>query len=209
MANIGDAKYVLGVSLFIARARSRLAAFASLVFIVILVGACKGEASSSKATADASVVAPRSAASGSALEPASPGPLVLAPANQIRWTEPALPANDVAASVRDAFAHAKEDGRTLIVYVGATWCEPCQRFHHAVERGELDTAFPKLTVLAFDADRDSEALATAGYVSRLIPLFALPRADGRASGRTIEGSVKGEQAVAEITPRLRALIANE
>jgi hypothetical protein len=56
-------------------------------------------------------------------------------------------------------------------------------------------------------DRDGEALATAGFVSRLIPLFALPAATGRDSGKRIEGSVKGEEAVTEITPRLRALLA--
>ena len=103
---------------------------------------------------------------------------------------------------------AKGEGRSVLVYVGATWCEPCQRFHHAVEQGELDAAFPHLSVLAFDADRDHEALATAGYFSRLIPLFAIPQSDGHSSGKQIEGSVKGETAVSEITPRLRALVAS-
>ena len=41
----------------------------------------------------------------------------------------------------------------------------------------------------------------------MIPLFALPGADGRASGKQIEGSVKGEAAVGEISPRLAALLA--
>ena len=40
----------------------------------------------------------------------------------------------------------------------------------------------------------------------LIPLFALPKSDGTASNRHIEGAVKGEDAVAHITPRLRALL---
>ncbi len=134
-------------------------------------------------------------------------PLVLAPPDGIRWTEPPAGVLDVAAAVESARARASAEGRTLVVYVGATWCEPCQRFHHAVDRGELDGAFPSLTVLAFDADRDGDALAQAGYASRLIPLFALPGADGRGAGPRIEGSVKGEEAVSEITPRLRALIA--
>ncbi|HEY2510203.1 MAG TPA: thioredoxin family protein [Polyangiaceae bacterium] len=125
----------------------------------------------------------------------------------IQWTNAPEGTMDVASAVREAAARAQKDGRSLLVYVGATWCEPCQRFHHAVEQGELDSAFPSLSVLAFDTDRDGEALATAGYVSRLIPLFAVPNADGRASGRQIEGSVKGAAAVGEIAPRLRALLA--
>jgi hypothetical protein len=94
----------------------------------------------------------------------------------------------------------------LVVYVGATWCEPCRRFHDAAERGELDTKFPRLTLLEFDLDRDRERLAQAGYVSQYVPLFALPATDGVASGRQVEGAIKGEGAVAFIAPRLAELL---
>ncbi len=106
-------------------------------------------------------------------------------------------------SVRDAERHA---GRDLLVYVGAPWCEPCTKFHEAAETGQLDARFPRLTLLVFDSDRDTERLRAAGYDSQLIPLFAVPGEDGRASGRKIEGSIKGDGAVAEITPRLDALL---
>lgn len=101
---------------------------------------------------------------------------------------------------------ATHDGKTLLVYVGATWCEPCQRFHKAAEAGKLDATFPKLRLLEFDRDRDEARLEAAGCISRLIPLFARPDAEGRCSGRRMEGSIKGEGAVAEITPRLAALL---
>ncbi len=135
-------------------------------------------------------------------------PLVLAPRDGIRWEPAAAGVSDAAVPVRAAREAARAEGRTLLVYVGATWCEPCQRFHHAVEQGELDAAFPRLSILGFDADRDAQALASAGYKSRLIPLFAIPLDDGRASGKQIEGSVKGEAAVSEITPRLQALLGD-
>jgi hypothetical protein len=108
--------------------------------------------------------------------------------------------------VKAALTNAGDEGRRLLVYEGATWCEPCQKFHHAIERGELDDAFPKLTLLEFDADQDHERLATAGYASRYIPLFAVPSADGSSSGEQVEGSVKGD-AVADLTPRLRQLLS--
>jgi len=113
---------------------------------------------------------------------------------------------DVAASVLQELAATKAKHRDLVVYVGATWCEPCQRFHAAAERGELDAAFPTLTMLEFDLDQDRERLVAAGYQSQFIPLFALPGPDGRSTGKQIEGSVKGSSAVAEISPRLKALI---
>lgn len=120
----------------------------------------------------------------------------------------APPAGEVAPIVKTEQQRAAREGRKLLVYVGATWCEPCQRFHKAALSGKLDQAFPGLRFVEFDSDRDSERLATAGYVSQFIPLFARPGADGRSSGRHIEGSIKGEGAVDQITPRLRQLLAD-
>ena len=113
---------------------------------------------------------------------------------------------DVAVVVKRELARAQEGDRDLVVYVGAPWCEPCTRFHEAALAGALDAAFPRLRLLEFNLDRDRERLASAGYGSRLIPLFAKPDENGRDSGLRIEGSIKGEGAIAEITPRLRALL---
>jgi thiol-disulfide isomerase/thioredoxin len=118
------------------------------------------------------------------------------------------PAGEVASIVRDAMAGAEREHRRVVVYVGATWCEPCQRFHAAAQSGELDALFPDLSILVFDADRDAERLKAAGYVwTKYIPLFALPGTDGRASGKQIEGGIKGDGAVSYLTPRLADLLA--
>jgi hypothetical protein len=115
--------------------------------------------------------------------------------------------SDVAAAVQKELARAKADGKELVVYVGAPWCEPCTRFHDAAKAGELDAVFPTLRLHEFNLDRDKDALEKAGYQSRMIPLFAVPRADGTGSGEQIEGSVKGPRAIGNITPRLQALLA--
>jgi thiol:disulfide interchange protein len=116
-------------------------------------------------------------------------------------------AGDVRPIVRAALAEASRGARTLLVYVGAAWCEPCQRFHHAAESGALDATFPDVTLLEFDLDRDGERLQSAGYASKYIPLFAVPAPDGSASGRQVEGAIKGEGAVGFLVPRVRALLA--
>jgi len=113
---------------------------------------------------------------------------------------------EVASLVVDARTSARAEGRELLVYVGASWCEPCTYFHAAAEDGSLDEVFPKLQLLEFDLDRDRERLIAAGYESRLIPLFAVPGPDGRAGPRRTEGGVKGPEAVANLTPRLQALL---
>ncbi len=134
------------------------------------------------------------------------GPGLSAPADgKVVLTE-APPDGDVPSIVKNASEHAARAHRKLVVYVGATWCEPCRRFHAAAEQGELDAMMPDLTLLEFDLDRDGERLAAAGYTSKYIPLFAVPGPDGTASGKQIEGAVKGEQAVGFIAPRLKALL---
>ena len=141
---------------------------------------------------------------GSAPRGGHAGPMVLARGVRIVH---AGAGSDAARVVREERERAKGDGRDLVVYVGAKWCEPCQVFHKAAQKGDLDTEFPDLTLLEFDLDEDRDRLTTAGYVGEFIPLFAMPGADGRASDRKFEGSVKGDGAVANIAPRLRKLLA--
>jgi hypothetical protein len=132
------------------------------------------------------------------------GPMILA--RGVRIVRAAV-GPDAAGVIRDERERARSDGRDLVVYVGAKWCEPCKVFHEAAQKGELDGDFPSLTLLEFDLDEDRDRLMSAGYVGELIPFFAIPDADGRASARKFEGSVKGSGAVANIAPRLRKLLA--
>jgi len=113
---------------------------------------------------------------------------------------------DAIATIQRESQRASAEGKKLVVYVGAPWCEPCVRFHDAAAAGKLDATFPSLRLLEFDRDRDETGLAKAGCITRLIPLFARPTSDGRCSDRRIEGSIKGEGAVAEITPRLAGIL---
>ncbi len=115
-------------------------------------------------------------------------------------------AGDVPPLVTAALAEASRNRRRLLVYVGASWCEPCQAFHAAAARGDLDATLPGLTLLEFDADHDTPRLAAAGYAFKLIPLFAVPGPDGRASGRATSGAYKGGDYIAQLAPRVQALL---
>ena len=118
----------------------------------------------------------------------------------------AVSEGDVATQVEAFVRAARAEGRTPLVYVGATWCEPCRYFHDAAERGELDDELPPMALLEFDQDRDATRLAAAGYGSRMIPLFVVPADDGRGGSQRIEGSIHGPGSPAQIAPRLRAIL---
>ena len=124
---------------------------------------------------------------------------------KIDWVQAA--AGPVAPFVSAQQQRAVRDGRRVLVYVGATWCEPCRKLHEAVQRGALDASFGDLRLLEYDLDRDSERLREAGYISQYIPLLALPDEEGRASGKQLAGSVKGDGAVDRIVADLTRLLA--
>jgi thiol-disulfide isomerase/thioredoxin len=113
---------------------------------------------------------------------------------------------DVAALVRQTALDTDGHHRRLVVYVGASWCEPCQQIHAAAAAHQLDADFPNLTLLQFDLDRDGKALEQAGYTSELIPLFAIPTADGRASAHRESGGVKVGDNVKLLTTKLHRLL---
>lgn len=129
-----------------------------------------------------------------------------APAHHALQLVDAPATGDVAAAVAHQLAAADAAHRHLVVYVGASWCEPCTYFHAAAASGALDDRLGDLQLLVFDNDRDHDALVAAGYRSAMIPLFAIPGPDGRASGRQIAGSIHGSGAADQIAPRLRALV---
>jgi hypothetical protein len=117
------------------------------------------------------------------------------------------PAGDVAVAVRD---HDMSNAtRRTLVYVGASWCEPCTRLKEAIAAHQVDDVLADVDLVEFDLDVDRERLEAAGYGSRMIPLLAVPDANGRGTSARMEGSIKGAGAVAEMKPRIAALLAGK
>ena len=84
---------------------------------------------------------------------------------------------DALSTIRTERLRAKAAGRTLVVFAGASWCEPCRAFHEALVQGKLPS-LSRITFLEFDADEDRDRLAMVGYAFREIPYFARPKEDG-------------------------------
>jgi hypothetical protein len=110
---------------------------------------------------------------------------------------------DALSLVRTERLKAKAEGRVLVVYAGAGWCEPCKRFKNAVQTGALDEKLAKTTLLVFDADRDTDRLASAGYKFSFIPYVALPGTDGHPSD-TAEAKSKGSESWRELISKLES-----
>ncbi|MDP6946786.1 MAG: thioredoxin [Myxococcota bacterium] len=167
----------------------------TLVFSLWL-GACS-PSGGPPASPEAPVAVPAPVAPAPPAQAALPGPEIV-----MASSDPAT----VQAQVVAALGAAARDSRQLVVYVGATWCEPCRRFHDAIEAGRLDARLAGVRFLEFDHDVHHDGLQAAGYLQRFVPLFAIPEADGSASARLHQGAVKGPGAVDFILPHLEALL---
>lgn len=85
---------------------------------------------------------------------------------------------DAISFLRTKRLEAKSEGRTLVVYAGASWCPPCKQFREELRTGRLDGELAKVTLVVFDADKDGDRLKAAGYTFQYIPYVALPGPDG-------------------------------
>lgn len=116
---------------------------------------------------------------------------------------PAAQDSDALSAIRTERLKAKADGRVLVVYVSATWCEPCKKLKEEIEAGRLDNRYGKTTLLAFDADKDVDRLGAAGYTFKFVPYVALPGADGRPA-ESQEATGHGKDAWKELLGNLDA-----
>lgn len=161
----------------------------------IAIAACNP--SSSPATASAEPSALPAPAPLAAVEAAAP-----ASADKLRVTA-AEQDVDALSSIRTERLRAKAEGRVLVVYVSATWCEPCKRLKEEIAKGSLDGRLGRTTLLAFDADRDIDRLSAAGYRFQFVPYVALPGPDGRPAD-VQQASGKGGGAWRELLGKLEA-----
>lgn len=136
----------------------------------------------------------------------TPADQTKAPSKPLRADISSAGPGSVQALVAQAQQEARAEGRRLVVYVGASWCEPCQVFLNTLKAGELPAHFADLRFLKFDHDNDENRLDEAGYGGAMIPRFVVPAPDGSSTGRRFEGSTKGPEAIANIVPRLEGIL---
>lgn len=110
---------------------------------------------------------------------------------------------DLFATIRAARLRASESDRVLVVYVGASWCPPCKRFHDAIKSHSLDDKLAGFDFLYLDMDVVKDKIVETGYASKYIPFFALPKADGKR-GEAFEIKRTDAKAQDELLEKLAA-----
>jgi thiol-disulfide isomerase/thioredoxin len=117
--------------------------------------------------------------------------------------------SNVAKTVKNELKQAAQDKKTLVVYVGATWCVPCQEFYKASLEPDFGRELSGIRLIKFDLDRHQTLLTRADYGSELIPLFVVPDAEGRGTDQRFYGTqYKGQEGAHDLKKRLLALTAS-
>lgn len=171
----------------------------------VVLPAGRNETPSAAQAAAAVLVARAPAAPAKPPAKPAPAPAVANPTGPVEVVDatPEVPAHIV---IKNALRRANEAGQDLLVYVGASWCDPCVRFKKAVKAGVFNKGLPGVRFLAFDADADGERLKKIGYRWTYVPLFVRPAKSGWSSGVQIAGVPNKAGGAADLLPRLQKLL---
>jgi thiol-disulfide isomerase/thioredoxin len=178
--------------------KARSSASRALIVAALATGACSADTTATPGSA------PAASASKAKVPTKKPALFELEDAMRATITDGAAYIVGQRSKV-EAEMNATGEDRTVVIYVGAPWCEPCRRFHEAVKAGNLDAELPGFVFFELDHDKDQAMLEAMGCTSKLIPLFSVPDENGNCSTNRTEGGIKGDGAVAYMTPKIRAL----
>jgi hypothetical protein len=99
---------------------------------------------------------------------------------------------------------AAERHEKPFVYIGATWCGPCNAIKKNLDRPLLVDAFRGAYVIHLDFDSWEDKLPAAGLAHDSVPVFFALDTAGRPTGRLVDGSAWGNDTPENIAPVLKA-----
>ena len=104
--------------------------------------------------------------------------------------------------LRKESAAATQKGLTPYAYLSATWCGPCQTLKHSLGDARMVEAFKGTYLIKLDVDAWEKELQGAGLDASAIPVFIELDANGRPTGRRIDGSAWDKDTVENMAPAL-------
>lgn len=115
----------------------------------------------------------------------------------------------LATLVEAEVAKAEATGKKHVVYIGATWCPPCQAIKKYKSDPQMVTAFAGTHVIELDVDDwTAPDLTALGYKASSVPVFIAVDKDGKAKGPTIDGGAWGDNIPTNMAPPLTKFFAS-
>lgn len=133
-------------------------------------------------------------------EPATPAQSTAAPARShgdggSRWIEQERSDTALGALLADHARRAAGQGLRPVLYVGATWCQPCKLLLEHRDDPRVAHALRGTYTVEIDFDDWTVAeMSAAGYGVQAVPMFFAIGADGKAAGPRLDGAAWGSDA---------------
>jgi hypothetical protein len=113
------------------------------------------------------------------------------------------PGRPLAVVLSDGAAKAKAKGLRPFLYIGATWCQPCQKLHRSLDDERMVDAFRGTYVIHLDLDAWERELPSVGLRVAQVPVFFQLDAQGKPTGKSLDGGAWNEDVPAEMAPPLK------
>lgn len=126
-------------------------------------------------------------------EPPAPGEATAAGATSdgasaSRWIELEPASTGLAALLAGHAQRAGEQGLAPVLYVGASWCQPCKLLEQHRDDPQVARALRGTYTIELDFDDWTVAeLSASGYEMQAVPVFFAIGADGKAAGPRLDG----------------------
>jgi thiol-disulfide isomerase/thioredoxin len=97
---------------------------------------------------------------------------------------------------------AKSAGLKLYVELGAEWCGPCVALKKSLSDPRMQQALKGTYIIRLDVHAWGDRLEKSGYSPNAIPVFYEVNAEGKPTGRKIDGGAWGDNIPANMAPPL-------
>ncbi|MCX4240250.1 TlpA family protein disulfide reductase [Paraliomyxa miuraensis] len=139
-----------------------------------------------------------------AKEPAAAAPDANAPAAAAFQIVNLPPGGELPGLLAEHAALAKQANLAPFVELWAEWCPPCKKLEAAMGDPRIEKAFAGVYLIRLDSDQWSGKLEGTGLDASAIPVFFELDAQGKVTGRKIDGGAWGEDVPENMAPPLDA-----
>lgn len=105
-------------------------------------------------------------------------------------------------ALRTEATKAKAQGLEPHVEFWASWCQPCMDLAKSLGDPRMEAAFKGTYIIRLNADEWGDKLGGTGFNASAIPVFYELDAEGKKTGKTIDGGAWGENIPENMAPPL-------